>query len=170
MLKYDLKKLHIKTLIPSNMSKTHSTATVPPSPDETDWNNAIPFVPPITSGYVTKVYDGDTITLATKLPFEASPLYKFQVRLNGIDTPELRTKNPEEKTKAQQCKAALSGLCLNRFVTLQNVALEKYGRVLADVYCDEIHLNQYMIDQGFAVKYEGGHKQTFDEAFGGSNP
>ena len=151
------------------MSKSTPTPTPTPtvtlSPD-TDWNTAIPFVPPITTGYVTKVYDGDTLTLATKLPFEDSPLYKFQVRLNGIDTPELRTKNPEEKARAQQCKTALSGMCLNRFVTLQNVSLEKYGRVLADIYCDEVHLNQYMIDQGFAVKYEGGHKQSFEEAFG----
>lgn len=133
---------------------------------EPDWNSAIPFVPPITTGYVMKVYDGDTITIATKLPFEESPLYKFQVRLNGIDTPELRTKNAEEKARATQCKAALSNVCLNRFVSLQNVSLEKYGRVLADVYCDGIHLNQYMIDQGYAVKYTGGTKQSFEEAFG----
>lgn len=145
-----------------------TTTTNSPTPGtEPDWNTAIPFVPPISTGYVTKVYDGDTITIATKLPFDASPLYKFQVRLHGIDTPELRTKNAEEKARAQLCKSALSGQCLNRFVSLQNVALEKYGRVLADVYCDGVHLNQFMIDHGFAVKYDGGTKQSFDEAFGG---
>jgi endonuclease YncB( thermonuclease family) len=120
----------------------------------------------LTTGYVIKVYDGDTITIATKLPFDSSPLYKFSVRLNGIDTPEIKTKNAEEKARALQCKNALTGLCLNRFVTLQNVTLEKYGRVLADVYCDGIHLNQYMIDNGFAVKYDGGHKNSFEENFG----
>jgi len=130
-----------------------------------DWGSAIPFVPPITNGYVIKVYDGDTITLATRLPFDSSPLYKFSVRLNGIDTPEIKTKNPEEKAKAQNCKSALSTLCLNKMVTLENVSLEKYGRVLADVYCGGIHLNQYMVDNGYAVRYDGGHKKTFEENF-----
>lgn len=130
-----------------------------------DWSSAITFVPPITEGHVIKVYDGDTITIATRLPFSASPLYKFSVRLNGIDTPEIKTKNPEEKAKAQQCKTALTSLCLNRTVSLQNVSLEKYGRVLADVYCDGVHLNQYMVDNGYAVRYDGGHKKSFEENF-----
>jgi len=41
------------------------------------WNETIPFVPPITNGYVIKVYDGDTITIASKLPYINSPLYRF---------------------------------------------------------------------------------------------
>jgi endonuclease YncB( thermonuclease family) len=148
------------------MSKS-STKSAPSTvtEGETDWNSAIPFIPPITTGYVIKVYDGDTITIACRLPFEASPLYKFSVRLNGIDTPEIKTKNPEEKARAQSSKNALSSLCLNRMVSLENVSLEKYGRVLADVYCDGLHLNQYMIDNGHAVKYDGGHKKSFEENF-----
>jgi micrococcal nuclease len=142
-----------------------STTTAPTA--EQDWNSAVAFVPPITTGYVIKVYDGDTITIASRLPYDGSPLYKFQVRLNGIDTPEIKTKNAEEKAKALLCKQALSELCLNRFVTLENVELEKYGRILADVHCDGVHLNQHMIDNGFAVRYDGGHKKSFEENFGG---
>lgn len=144
------------------MSKTTTPNT------EQDWNSAIAFVPPITTGYVIKVYDGDTITIASRLPYDNSPLYKFSVRLNGIDTPEIKTKNAEEKARALQCKTALGNLCLNRFVNLENVSLEKYGRILADVYCDGVHLNQFMIDNGFAVKYDGGHKKSFEENFGES--
>jgi hypothetical protein len=39
----------------------------------------IEFVPPVTGGKVIKVYDGDTITIATTLPYPDSPLYKFRV-------------------------------------------------------------------------------------------
>uniref|UniRef100_A0A6C0BXJ5 Uncharacterized protein n=1 Tax=viral metagenome TaxID=1070528 RepID=A0A6C0BXJ5_9ZZZZ len=42
------------------------------------------FIPPITEGRVIKCYDGDTITIAAFLPYKASPLYKFSVRLAGI--------------------------------------------------------------------------------------
>ena len=47
---------------------------------------------------------------------------------------------------------------INKIVTLRNVGLDKYGRLLADVYFQERHLNKEMIDNGFAVKYEGGTK------------
>jgi micrococcal nuclease len=130
-----------------------------------NFESAIPFVPPITNGYVIKVYDGDTITIAAKLPYDGSPLYKFSVRLNGIDTPEIKTKNPLEKQKALECKGELTRLCLNKTVELQNVTTEKYGRILADVYCDGTHLNQHMITGGFAVPYDGGHKKAFEENF-----
>ena len=47
---------------------------------------------------------------------------------------------------------------LNKHVTLKNVATEKYGRVLADVYLDDLHLNQWLLDERYAVKYDGGTK------------
>ncbi len=151
------------------MSKSRSPkATANQKAKETvksEWDDAVSFVPPITQGYVIKVYDGDTITLAAKLPYAESPLYKFSVRLNGIDTPEIKTKNAEEKQKALECKTELSRLCLNKQVQLQNVSTEKYGRILADVYCDGVHLNQHMIEGGFAVAYDGGHKKSFEENF-----
>lgn len=158
-----MSKKAISTTAASKAKAVATTATREP----TEWDNAITFVPPITTGYVLKVYDGDTITIASRLPYEGSPIYKFQVRLNGIDTPEIKTKNSAEKEKALQCKTALSSLCLSQMVTLENVSLEKYGRILADVYCGGVHLNQYMIDNGFAVKYDGGHKKSFEENFVG---
>ena len=124
------------------------------------WEDTVPFVVPITSGQVIKVYDGDTITVASKLPFDRSPLYRFSVRLNGIDTPEMKGKTPEEKSVATEARDAVSVLILNKNVILRNVAMEKYGRVLADVYCDDIHINQWLIDKRFAVKYDGGTKRS----------
>jgi hypothetical protein len=54
------------------------------------WSDTVPFTVPITGGYVIKVYDGDTITVASKLPFDNSPIYRFSIRLAGIDTPEIK--------------------------------------------------------------------------------
>ena len=66
-------------------------------PEKTKWEDTTPFVPPITRGRVIKVYDGDTITIAAKLPYQESHLYRFQVRLLGMDAPEMKTDDPAEK-------------------------------------------------------------------------
>ena len=124
------------------------------------WNDTIEFTYPITSGHVIKVYDGDTITIASKMPYENSPLFRFNVRLNGIDTPEIKSKNENEKILAKKARDSLSQLIMNKNVTLKNVKNEKYGRILADVYLDDLHLNKWMIDQHFAVEYDGKTKKA----------
>lgn len=123
-----------------------------------DWNNTTPFVPPIKSGYVIKVYDGDTITIAAKMPYMNSPIYRFSVRLNGIDCPEIKSKTLIEKELAINARDALANKIMRKNVILHNVSLEKYGRLLADVYCDGIHMNQWMLDNKFALPYDGGKK------------
>jgi len=122
------------------------------------WKDTIQFTPPIEKGIVIKVYDGDTITIASKLPYENSPLYRFSVRLNGIDCPEIKGKDEYEKQCSQLAKQELSDLILNKIITLKNIQTEKYGRILADVYLDELHLNRYMLDKRLAVFYDGGTK------------
>jgi micrococcal nuclease len=123
------------------------------------WNETIAFLPPIQSGQVIKVYDGDTITIATKLPYKDSPLYRFPVRLKGIDSAEIKSKNANEKIHAKIARDALSDLILHKNVTIQNIENEKYGRILADVYYNELCINEWMIEKGYAVKYDGGTKQ-----------
>ena len=119
---------------------------------------SIPFVPPITEGEVIHVYDGDTITIVSKLPYDASPLYRFSVRLAGIDTAEIKGKTDREKELAQEAKCALQKLILNKVVALKNLKTEKYGRVLADVYLGDLHVNQWLLDNKYAVQYSGGKK------------
>jgi endonuclease YncB( thermonuclease family) len=126
--------------------------------DDINWHNTVPFVPPVTSGNVIKVYDGDTITVASKLPMLKSPLYRFPVRLTGIDSPEIKGKSEAEITLAKQSRDALSELILGKNVQLANVSTEKYGRLLADVYIDGIHVNQWMLDNKYAIPYDGGTK------------
>lgn len=123
-----------------------------------DYNDTTPFVPPIQYGKVIKVYDGDTITIASVLPNTTSPIYRFSVRLNGIDAPEIKGKTPEEKELAICVRDALSEKIYGKIVELRNVGNEKYGRILADVYLEDEHINQWLIDSNYAVPYDGGTK------------
>ena len=131
-------------------------------PENIEWKDTIPFVAPINQGRCIKVYDGDTITIAAKLPYKHSPIYRFSVRLNGIDTPEIKGKDEDEKKCAQMARDALKETILNKTVHLENVQTEKYGRILADVVCDGINMNNWMVTQRFAVKYDGGTKVSPD--------
>lgn len=130
------------------------------SPDiqQVQYKDTKPFIPFITTCKVVKVYDGDTITIASKL-YPESPIYRFSVRLRGIDTPEIRTNNENERLRALAAKRFVESKTLNKIVMLEDVKTEKYGRLLADVYLDNgICLNELLIESGFAVKYDGGKK------------
>lgn len=121
------------------------------------------FIPPITSGRVIKCYDGDTITIASYLPYKKSKLYKFSVRINGIDCPEIRSKTENEKKCALLAKIAVEDKILNKIVTLENVGTEKYGRILADVIIDNISIGPWLVEQNLAVNYDGKTKHTPDD-------
>lgn len=120
------------------------------------YETTIPFIPPVKKGRVIKVYDGDTITIGT---YVYGTAYRFSVRLLGIDTPEM--KGPH-KDKAILARDELYQLIFHKKVVLKNVSLEKYGRLLADVYVDGIHVNAWMKQKGHAVDYFGG-KKTIQE-------
>ena len=72
---------------------------------DASWTTAKPFIPKITYGKVIKVYDGDTITIACRIYngyslVESPELYRFPVRLNGIDSPEMKSHHENEKKLA----------------------------------------------------------------------
>jgi micrococcal nuclease len=131
--------------------------------DGTDikWEDTQEFTFPIKGGRVIKVYDADTITIAAKLPYDTSPLYRFSVRLNGIDTPEIKGQNisEDEKEAAKLARDFVLNLVLHKFVRLENIESEKYGRILADVYIGDVHLNDLLLREKYAVKYDGGTKK-----------
>lgn len=124
------------------------------------WEDTQEFTFPVNGGKVIKVYDADTITIASKLPYDESPLYRLSVRLNGIDTPEIKGKgvSEEEKEAAKISRDFVHNLIFNKYVRLENIETEKYGRILADVYIENIHLNDLLIKQRYAIKYNGGTK------------
>lgn len=108
------------------------------------YKDTIQFIPIISHGKVIKVYDGNTITVASPLPFTGSPLYRFSVR-----PPKINGSTP---TEAIQSRDTLHRLIFGKIVELQNHGREKYGRLLADVYIHELHVNQWMVDRELAVK------------------
>jgi endonuclease YncB( thermonuclease family) len=102
--------------------------------------------------------------LASKLPNNTeNTIYRFSIRLNGIDAPEIKGKTQAEKELALKSRDALNKLIMNKIVTLENISIEKYGRILADVYVGNICVNEYMIDNKYAIRYDGGTKNRPDE-------
>lgn len=123
------------------------------------------YIPPVYFCKVVNVYDGDTITVATKLYTADSPVYRFSVRLAGIDTPEIHGSTSSEKASAIVVRDLLANLVLNKIVLLKNVHFEKYGRLLADVYLGDLHVNQHLLDTHCAVPYHGGKKEKYVNVF-----
>ena len=121
------------------------------------WENTVPFIPPVSGGYVIKVYDGDTITIANRLQIPNSPMYRFSVRLRGINAAEIKPRNGPQFEEAIRARDALAEMVLGKFVLLDNVGTEKYGRVLADVYVmwktGKVHINLCMLAGGLAVPF-----------------
>ena len=110
------------------------------------------------------MYDGDTITVASKI-LKGKDVYRFSVRLNGIDSPEIKGKSEDEKMSAIVSRDKLSNLILNKVVRLEDVKTEKYGRILAEVYLDNLHINQWMLENKFAEPYDGGKKKKFEDFY-----
>lgn len=129
---------------------------------ETKDEAPIAFVPPITSGRVIKVYDGDSITVATRLPYKASPLYRFNIRLSGIDCPEIRSKDPFEAELAIYVRDLIRNLVYEKEVELHNLGQDKYGRVLANVLYMGRSVNEWLINNSLAVRYSGKTKPKVD--------
>jgi endonuclease YncB( thermonuclease family) len=127
------------------------------------YSHTLPFIPPIDFGKVIKVYDGDTITIAARLPNTLGPIYRFSVRLLGIDSPEIKGKTFKEKELAVISRDILSQLIMGKIVYLRNVSMEKYGRILADVYLGDVHINDWMLKNGYAIPYDGGTKHRPSE-------
>ena len=121
------------------------------------------FVPRIKEGYVIKVYDGDTITVASKIPYSFDfNTYSFSIRLARIDCPELKSNNEEEKMCAQRVQKELSDILLENRVKLRVNGSDKYGRLLCEVYFKNVNINDWMLQNHFAVEYDGGTKKSPD--------
>ena len=120
---------------------------------------------------VTRVLDGDTFDCTLDLGFDI--YLKQRCRMTGMDTPESRTRDKEEKYRGLLSKAYLKDLLKT---AKNNVILRcddddetgKFGRVLADVIYikedgSELNLNKEMIDKGYAVEYKGQSKDDIKD-------
>ena len=116
---------------------------------------------------INRVVDGDTIDVTIDLGFD---LYKKErVRVAGVDTPEKRTRDLEEKALGidatnwlkKKLEDTIAGEDELSIRTELVGGMGKYGRLLGWLYIGEdlISLNELMIDEGYAWEYDGGTKQ-----------
>ena len=103
------------------------------------------------------VYDGDTFSAHVRIWLGQT--VSTPIRIDGIDTPERRSKCPEEKVLALEAKAALEELLIGD-VELTNIRYGKWaGRVLAHVTVNGVDIADVLINKGFARPYDGGKRQ-----------
>jgi endonuclease YncB( thermonuclease family) len=101
---------------------------------------------------VHSIYDGDTLKLI--FPFNGW-YYIWTCRIYGIDTPEIKTHNIEEKKKgllARDCVIDISKKC--PYFEINVIGFDKYGRVLTDIPS----IKNILLEKGLAKEYDGGHK------------
>ena len=101
-----------------------------------------------------EVYDGDTITVVICFDL-TNKFLKFKVRLLGIDTPEIRTRDKLEKKRGFEARDYLRSLILNKLIYLKCGKFDKYGRLLGTVLSinDHKNINDLLIDGGYAEPY-----------------
>lgn len=118
---------------------------------------------------VDKVVDGDTIDCTIDLGFKTWK--KIRVRMQGMNAPESRTRNLEEKERGLAAKARLQEILEynDNHCVLKVSGLGKFGRALATVHVRSlspiatesltlINVNQQLIEEGHAVEYHGGKR------------
>ena len=121
---------------------------------------------------INRVVDGDTIDVTIDLGFDL--FKKERVRVAGVDTPEKRTRDLEEKELGieatnwlkEKLDGAISGDDDLVIRTELVGGMGKYGRLLGWLYIgdSELSLNEIMIEEGYAWAYDGGTKQkNFEE-------
>ena len=119
---------------------------------------------------VERVVDGDTIDVIIDLGFKTWK--KVRVRMEGINTPESRTRDLEEKKRGLAAKDRLVEILKynNNECTLKVSGVGKFGRAIASVYVDTlspssdqssitiVNVNKQLIEEGHAVAYDGGKR------------
>ena len=106
---------------------------------------------------IVKIVDGDTVDVEIDLGFSLTK--KERVRLAGIDTPESRTRDLEEKAEGLLAKDYLKAMLKNtKNLKVRTAKDGKYGRMLGWFYDNELSINFKMIEDGYAWEYDGGTK------------
>ncbi len=115
----------------------------------------------VTVSKVISVYDGDTFRVnIDSLP----PIVgrNIRIRVNGVDTPEIRGKCVYEKNLALKARDFVRNKLANaKEIKLTNLQRGKYFRVVANVVVDGVSLEQELLDNELAYKYSGGKKLSW---------
>jgi len=110
---------------------------------------------------VVSVYDGDTIRVDIE-NIHSIIGNNIGIRINGIDTPEMRDKRPQVKLKAIKARDYLRQL-INKAeqIELRNIQRGKYFRIAGDLYLDGVNVSSLMMNKGLAKPYWGGRKSKW---------
>ncbi len=115
---------------------------------------------------ISRVVDGDTVDVDIDLGFGVW-LHEERVRVLGIDTPESRTRDKEEKKYGLAAKAFVKDFFRIGDVVLTTKKYDakgKFGRILGDFKCNGRTLSKVMIEMHHAVEYHGQSKEDIREA------
>lgn len=109
---------------------------------------------------VVDVYDGDTCKIVFPV---LRKLYKFNCRIQGVDTPEIRTRDLAEKEFGKKVRDELRKKILNKVVAIHCGEFDKYGRLLIDIQCknENQNISKWLIDNDYAFAYDGGTKKKW---------
>lgn len=116
---------------------------------------------------IVYIYDGDTMHVVFKVFGE---YYRWNCRIMGVDTPELRTKNEQEKVHGYKVRDELRQHFGDKIVKIKCSEFDKYGRLLIDIYVpsdvpnpkNNLMLSNWLIDNKYAYAYDGGTKQSWN--------
>lgn len=131
----------------------------------------------IKQAKVVYVYDGDTIRIVFPIH---EKFYRWTCRLQGVDTPEIRTKCDIQKEYGYKVRDALKEKILNKVVMIKCGKFDKYGRLLVTIYDDfetvndeqnnTVYgtktlntINDWLIENNYAFSYDGGKKKDWSE-------
>lgn len=111
---------------------------------------------------VERIIDGDTVDLWINLGF--STFVKKRIRLHGIDTPETRTRDLEEKKRGLAAKERLIDLLGDGQTSkdwvcdLESHEIGKFGRVIGTLWRGDLNINRQLLVEGYAKAYDGGSR------------
>ncbi len=114
---------------------------------------------------VIKVIDGDTISV--RVPIWLGQMKEIDIRLKGVDTPEIQGRCHKEIQKAKKAKRFVKKWVKRKTLYIKNIEPDKYGsRVLADLYhrkSNPQYLSKLLLKKGLAKPYYGGQKLSWCE-------
>lgn len=110
---------------------------------------------------ITSIYDGDTFRV--NISYWPDIIgQKIPVRVNGIDTPEMRGKCKNEIELARKAKKVTVDMLRNsKKIELRNIKRGKYFRIVADVFVDGKSLAEVLVQKNLAYRYSGGKKKSW---------
>jgi micrococcal nuclease len=108
--------------------------------------------PYIYKARITNVVDGDTVDAVIDVGFKMTTTQRL--RLAGIDTAELTSKDPVERASAQEAKLFLIQELLNKDVIIKTEKADAFGRYLATIYLSDVNVNETMLAKNLALPYK----------------